>query len=526
MLQGQVSLQFFSEYLDLVRFPQPTHLPELANYLDHKYSDTKIDLVICFGFPALQFWLDREPRLFRNVPVLFFGVEERRLAGLQLPSNVAGLTINFDDKALLALALRLHPRTTNVFLAGGTTDFERFWISERLRTLRSYKPRLLVRDLSALPPAEMAATLGRFQDLYRDAAGRYYQGREAVDLVCRSSNSPVYGFYWDYVGKGLVGGRVLNIEVGNRAAKMGMHLLDGDSPALIGVHAALINLDDLDGRQLTSWHIDKALLRPGSMVLFDTPSFWDLYKWRIVAIGLFCFLETMLLFALFVQLTRRKRADFAVQRLNGQLLNAQEEERTRIARELHDDVGQQLAVIGLGLSRLRKQIVPFSPAAQERVSQLDEKVIAVADSIRHVSHELHPAVLDHAGLAAALRAYCAEFRSLSGINVVASVEPQTLTVPSDIALCLYRISQEALNNIRKHSGATDATVRLQATASAVELTVSNNGANFDVQAARARGGLGLQSMSERARSFGGTLKLESNQAAGTILAVRIPLAKE
>ncbi len=361
-----------------------------------------------------------------------------------------------------------------------------------------------------------------FQDLYRDASGRYFQGEEAVDLVCRSSNAPVYGFYADYVGKGLVGGRVLDPETAPRAAKAVMRLLSGEKPKAIDIQTVTTNLNLFDSRELRRWHIDKSRLPEGSVVLFENRSLWELYKWRVIAVALLCAFETALLFALFFQLARRKRADVSVKRLSGQLLNAQEQERGRISRELHDDFGQQLAVIGIGLSSLEKQLTSPSTAAKT-ISQVEEKLFTLANSMRHLSHELYPAVLDHAGLAAAFRTYCADFNAVYEIKADSVVDPDSISLPSEVALCLYRVCQESLHNIAKHSGATHASVRVKAGKNFVELSVTDDGKGFDINVVRTRGGLGLLSMKERVRLVGGTLDLNSRPNFGTILKARIPL---
>ncbi|MDQ2711440.1 MAG: histidine kinase [Acidobacteriota bacterium] len=523
-------LQLFGEYLDLVRFPERPFRDRLAQYLKEKYSTTRIDLVVCFAFPALRFWLDYGSQLFPNAPVLFMGVETRRLHGLQLGPSVTGLTFNFDDRELLKLALQLHPDTRHVFLVGGSTEYEQFWMSQRLSTLKAYKPGLTIDDMSSLAAARLSEALSRlppnsiviFQDLYRDAAGRYFQGEEAVNLVCRSSNAPVYGFYADYVGKGLVGGRVLDRETAPRAAKSAMRLLSGEKPATVAIQAALSNLNLFDSRELRRWHIDKGRLPKGSLVLFEKQSFWELYKWSVLAVALLCALETALLFALFVQLSRGKKADLSVKRLSGQILNAQEQERGRISRELHDDFGQQIAVIGMGLSSLERQVA-LSPAAAQTISQVEEKLFTLANSMRNLSHELHPAVLDHAGLAAALRTHCSEFNAVYEIKADSVVDPDPISLPSEVALCLYRVCQESLRNVVKHSQGTDAHVRVKAGKDFVELSVTDNGAGFDVNAIKTRGGLGLLSMKERVRLLGGTLDLSSRPNSGTVLKASIPL---
>ncbi len=154
-------LQLFAEYLDLVRFPERRYRDSLGQYLKEKYSSTKIDLVVCFAFPALRFWLEYGSQLFPNAPVLFMGVETRRLRNIQLGPSLTGLTFKFDDRELLKLVLRLHPDTRHIYLVGGSTEFEQFWMSQRLSTLKTYKPGLTFDDMSNLAAPRLSEALRR-----------------------------------------------------------------------------------------------------------------------------------------------------------------------------------------------------------------------------------------------------------------------------------------------------------------------------------------------------------------------------
>jgi two-component system sensor histidine kinase UhpB len=167
----------------------------------------------------------------------------------------------------------------------------------------------------------------------------------------------------------------------------------------------------------------------------------------------------VLLLGPWAQRERCRKADAAVRQLNGQLINAQEQERARIARELHDDIGQQIAACGIGLHMLEAKMAGRPAQVREDFLKIECKLQALSQSVRHLSHELHPAVLEYAGLSAALRAHCDEFRELAGISVNLQLQPDPLALPRDVALCLYRISQESLRNTAKHAGARY--VRLQ-----------------------------------------------------------------
>ena len=211
-----------------------------------------------------------------------------------------------------------------------------------------------------------------------------------------------------------------------------------------------------------------------------------------------------------------------IQSLVGRLITSQETERTRIARELHDDINQQLASLSIAFSGLSRQLPADAADVHDALARLQQRTITLVDAIRHLSHELHPGVLQHAGLVAALKDHCAEFGRQHAIEVALSAADFD-AIPQDIALCLYRVAQEALRNIAAHAGARQARVALRPTADGLELTITDDGQGFDLAAARRRGGLGLISLDERVRLIGGSVRINTQRQRGTELRVEIPL---
>ena len=211
-----------------------------------------------------------------------------------------------------------------------------------------------------------------------------------------------------------------------------------------------------------------------------------------------------------------------IRNLAGRLLSATEEERTRIARELHDDVNQQLAALGIGLSALKRRL-PNDDPLREEVAALQRQAMHAADSIRALSHELHPAALRHAGLVPAMRELCAQYTRGETLRAALSVKRDVdVDVPEDVALCVYRVTQEALRNAARHSGAGTAQVTLRSSDGALELKVEDEGQGFDEPVARRRGGLGLTSMDERARIVGGSVHVDTAPGHGTRIFLRVP----
>ena len=223
-----------------------------------------------------------------------------------------------------------------------------------------------------------------------------------------------------------------------------------------------------------------------------------------------------------VDVTERKLAERRREELAGRLLTAQEEERRAIARELHDDIGQTVAFLNMAVHKLRRRL--DSSDLIEGVDELSKIAMRVANDLGRVARGLHPPLLDHEGLAKLLRQLCAEFDEHHDATVECRVSP----VPSDldraVVVTLYRVSQEALRNVAKHAGARKVALELTSSRAEVRLSIRDDGAGFDVAAARDAAGLGLVSMAERLKLVGGALDVTSAPGKGTRVEATIPVA--
>jgi PAS domain S-box-containing protein len=225
-----------------------------------------------------------------------------------------------------------------------------------------------------------------------------------------------------------------------------------------------------------------------------------------------------------VDITDRKRAEEDLQNLSGRMIQGQEEERQRVARELHDDVSQHLALVAIDLEQLAQSPPASQSELAERIQAIWSETQEVASDIHRLSRQLHPSKLEDLGLVAAVRSHCQELERRGGLKIALAFHDVPRSVPPDVALCLYRVMQESLRNIIKHSGAERAEVELSTDPKAIYLRVSDSGAGFDLETVLARArGLGLVSMRERLRSVGGEINIYSKPAQGTRVEVSIPL---
>ncbi|KRA46302.1 histidine kinase [Pseudoxanthomonas sp. Root630] len=207
--------------------------------------------------------------------------------------------------------------------------------------------------------------------------------------------------------------------------------------------------------------------------------------------------------------------------LTGRMLRVQEEERTRIARDLHDDINQSLASISIQLSSLKRNT---ASAAKEQIEKLQEQLLAVSGDVRRLSHDLHPSLLRYTSLAAALRGLCDTYHSSPGTRLHCEIADD-VNLDDDQKLNLFRIAQEALHNINRHAHARHAWVRLAVSEAEGLLQVDDDGVGVDVAEAGARRGLGMISIEERARLLGGRSVLERRSEGGSRLEVRFPMRR-
>jgi PAS domain S-box-containing protein len=226
-----------------------------------------------------------------------------------------------------------------------------------------------------------------------------------------------------------------------------------------------------------------------------------------------------------VDVTERKLADEALSTVTQRLIEAQEDERARLARELHDDVTQQLALLNMRLDGLARAVPASVTDGRQRIEEAREDVLKLVKDIHALSHRLHPPRLEHLGIATAAAALCREISSQQSVEVSFAADSVPESVSKRIALSLYRVLQEALQNAIKHSGTRKVAVSLRGGADHIELTVDDFGVGFDLETNQRRG-LGLTNMNERLKAVDGHLAIRSQRQRGTSIRARVPVRQE
>jgi PAS domain S-box-containing protein len=222
-------------------------------------------------------------------------------------------------------------------------------------------------------------------------------------------------------------------------------------------------------------------------------------------------------------ITERKAAEAALADVSRRLIEAQEQERSRIARELHDDIGQRLALLAVELEQLHQDL-PDLHEVRTRTGELHKQASELATDIQTLSHELHSTKLEYLGAVAAMRDLCRELEEQTKVKINFESQDLPNPLPPNISLCLFRVLQESLRNALKHSGAPRVEVGLRGTPEEIHLVVSDRGVGFDGKAAKESPGLGLVSMEERLKLLKGTISIESKPKHGTRIHARVPLS--
>jgi signal transduction histidine kinase len=278
-----------------------------------------------------------------------------------------------------------------------------------------------------------------------------------------------------------------------------------------------------DWRELQHWHIPEASLPFGSVIMFREPSLWERAKWIwITSLVIIAALSAVVIYLQY----GRKQLKLAKERqmqLSGLLINAQEQERSRVASELHDDFSQRLAILALGLENVQEATPASFGDVHKQLHELAKSTSELGTDLHTLSHQLHSSTLESLGLVPAVGALCKEFTAKQGITVDFKANEIPRSVHPDVALCIFRIVQEGLRNLKKYSGAEEGEVDLRITGDRLEISVRDEGRGFELSESRQNGGLGIRSMEERARLLGGKFEIHSEPGKGTTLEAWVPL---
>ena len=639
--------------LENPRFEQESYRDSLAEALRAGYSSEKLDLVVAVMTEPLRFAVQYRDKVFPGVPIVFMSNT------IALPEKiwpgVTGVQSDTGIQETIDLALRLQPDTQAVAVISRASGQDNEWFqaehSELLRhrdkvteidLLGPARPELLQR-VAELPPH----TVVLFQ-LYPEDANQPSFG--ALDVLADVvQHFPTYSILPHItVGHGGVGGASYDPTTDAvLAGQLAARVLSGEKVDNIPVVQNSKALVSVDWRQLRRWNIAESALPPGSRVLFREPTLWEQGRKYFLAAITVIVVESLLIFALFWQRARRRKAEiefrkseqkfskafrrgplaitivsandghyvdvneaFEIQtgwkrdevighspqelnlwvnpeeriammkqlvdltnvkdlevrfrRKDGQirtglgsaelidvhgepcalsviaditerkqaeesmagfsrrLIEAQETERTRIARELHDDINQRVAMVAITLQTAKEGLPNSEVKAGRILDEAGELVSELQADVHALSHRLHSSKLEYLGLEAATSGFCRELSERQNVKIDLHCEDIPEDLSSDVSLCLFRVLQEALHNATKYSGVNEFEVALNGASHEIQLRVHDSGVGFDAKQAINGHGLGLTSMKERLRLVSGELSINSALGYGTTVLARVP----
>jgi signal transduction histidine kinase len=526
------NVELYKEDLDSVLFPDDASQHRFRDWFIRKYSERKPDLIITVGPASLRFMIESQENSFSNIPVIFCGTTAEMLGQLKPAAHFTGVWAVAEPEKTLIAALQTRPATRHVIVVGGLGKFDRAVEATARASFHKYESKY---EFTYLVDLDMPSLFERLRhlpsdsiiyhtSLMLDAAGNHFvDAAQSVPLIVSAANAPIFVMDEVDLGQGTVGGYLVRWTADGRvAATMALRVLNGEKPQDIPI----VKNDNnylFDWRALNRWGIKEKDLPPGSTVLFREPSGWDRTKWLW-----FTALQVILglsILAAYLHFSRKKLklAQDAQLELSGLLINSQEKERSRLASELHDDFSQRLALLSLGLENAADELPESSAAVKRQLHELFESASELGADIHTVSHRLHSSTLESLGLVPGVSALCKEFTDRHGIEIDFSSSNIPRRVNHDVALCLFRIIQEGLQNFRKHSGVAKAEVKLWTAGDKILISVSDKGRGFNVKEMTNKAGLGIRSMEERARLLGGRFEIHSEPRRGTTIEACVPL---
>lgn len=503
----------------------------LAAYVQALSTDRPPDLAVAIGGLAARFLVSHRENLVPTVPVLFAGPDQRFVRPGVLTDFDAAVPSASDAPAMVESILQVLPQTEIVAVILGSSPLERFWRAELGRELEPFESRIRLLWWDRLSWQEL---LGRAADLpprsavlyvlfLIDAAGVPHSSPAMLAQLHETASAPVFGLFETQLGDGIVGGPLMPIStLSQLCVDAAGRVLRGESPPSCRYPAVTPGPPIYDWRELRRWGIGERNLPPGSTVRFRPPSPWVQYRWPILGGLTVILLQSGLLVGLLMHRSRRREAENEVRALSRRLLTAFEDERSWLARELHDDVAQRLARVAIDVAQLESGRPPQPGGVGAR--QARDEIGRLSADVHALSRRLHPSLLDNLGLPEALRAEAEHFSDAESIAIGLQLEEFAAKPAPDAALCLFRVAQESLRNVARHARAKTVEISLRPSDGGVELEVRDDGAGFDPEQRRGVHSLGQVSMRERIHLVRGRLTIRSAPGSGTTVVAWVPAA--
>ena len=538
--QSPEPIDLYEASLATARFGGDQQEGPFVDYLRALFAGHQLDLVITIGAPAAGFVQRYRRQLFPSTPMLYTAVEQRRVPLAGLTENDTAVAITIDIAGVVKNILRVLPKTNNIAIVIGNSPLEKYWLEQIRDAVQPFTNRVTFTYFNDLPFDEMltrAAALPPrsaifFALLSVDAAGVSHEETSALTSLHAVAKAPIFSYVDAYLGRGIVGGPLIAVpDVSRQAGDVAVRLLAGEAPSTIKTPPIGFGRTRFDWRELQRWGISEARLPAGSIVEFRVPTAFEQYRLYIIAVVALCVVQAIFIAVLLLNRRRlererveRQRAEDTAHEFSRRLISAQEDERSRLARELHDDVTQRLALLAINAGRAAHKA--GNGKSDEAMSAMRQGLAKLSEDVHALSYRLHPSILDDLGLIEALKNEAERFSQSESVPVDLKVEEDLVAPTGPIALGLFRIAQEALQNVGRHAKAGQVMMSLRQFDNGFEFCVRDDGVGFEPKGHRVRPSLGLASMQQRIYLLGGELNVESSPGHGTMVLAWVPSMEE
>ena len=391
-------IQVYREQMDLSRFGSDTYQMLLRDFLRAKYVDKKIDVAVAIIGPALDFLLRYGDAIFPGTPIVFCGIDRKEFGDRSLPPHVRGVLLKREFVPTIELALRLHPHTKHVTVVAGTSEFDVRLLEQAKKELEGYKGRVSFRYLTTLPLQGLLVEVSKlppqtilvFTTLFQDGVGESFIPHEVVSRISAAATAPTYGFLDQYLGRGIVGGRLYSSAVhGAAAGSLVLEALAGFTPSGPSLVEPSANKVMFDWRQMQRWGISESQLPEGSEIHFHEPTVWQRYRWQLTAMFAALLFQATMITWLLVERHRRQRAEVESR---GRMLEVMHLSRTAEAGALSasfaHELSQPLAAIMLNIDAAERLLGTNPP----EVGRLKEVLADIRQADQHASE-----IIQHLG---------------------------------------------------------------------------------------------------------------------------------
>ena len=522
-------LALYLESIDAVRFARDGYLDDYERWLVEKYRGQKIDAIVAvYGVP-LDRLLKWRRDIWGNAPMVIVFIDPRAASSLPADARIAALTWTADAPGTVALARQLLPGTRQLFFIGGDrfgdpvgTNFKSTLSAEMtiplIEPVSSTVPELAL-EVANLP----SNTVVFYSGVYQDARSVGFIARDVLEDLARAANRPIFGLSRSYLGHGILGGVLLDpVAYAKASASTLARMLREPGVAIPASTPADGQALTVDYSQLKRWGIPPQRIPAGAVVVNRPLGLWEQYYREVMLAAVVLALQSVLLIVLLLERRRRRTAESGLRHLSGRLLVGQEEERRRIASELHDDVNQKVALLAIGLDGLAASGARDARDATE-LRDLANEARGLGRDVHALARRLRPPQIDTAGLGSALEDLAKRTQQRTGIEISVVDRGWPSNAPAEASIVLYRVAQEALQNAVKHSAARSVRIVLGGSPARLEMSVSDDGLGLVPGAPDTSNGMGIAGMRERLGLVGGTLNVEGVEREGTTVSAAVPL---